>query len=130
MKISCFWARWITNRKMKNWNERKIMKGEFLLIHSTTYLQHMRECIYTTRCCNKLIELTTSESAHQNLSSEASLQKHYFRSALQLLITILILPLNHNCWILKTLKFFLRNSNLSSFTAFVKLSASCSSVGQ
>jgi len=27
--------------------------------------------------------LKTSESAHQNLSSEASLQKHYFRSTLQ-----------------------------------------------
>jgi len=41
----------------------------------------------------------TSESAHQNLfsesvfrstTSEASLQKHYFRSTLQLLITVLM----------------------------------------
>ena len=49
-----FWARWITNRKWRI-ETREIMNGELLLIHTTTYLQHMWEYIYTTRCCNKLL---------------------------------------------------------------------------
>ena len=93
-----FWARWITNRKLRTEKRKKQWMREFFIDSHNYYIYNTWESIYiqldvVTNSSNQLhqnlhIRLCLSEASPQKLHfrstiSEALFQKHSFRCILQ-----------------------------------------------